>query len=152
MIIYTDGGCLGNPGPGAWAYVSDISGVQVRDAGYEPETTNNRMELQAVIEALRLAKEQASGSVTIFTDSRYVEGGVNEWIQRWEAHGWKTKSRSSVKNRELWEELQGLKRLLEGTGIRVTVKRVPGHSGVELNEECDRLVGEKIAAGRTENL
>ena len=148
MTIHTDGGCLGNPGPGAWAYVADTAGGQVRDAGYAADTTNNRMELQAVIEALKLAQERADGDVTVITDSRYVEGGISEWISRWEANGWKTKSRSPVKNRDLWQELQSLKRALQGRGFRVAFRRVRGHAGVELNEACDRLVTETIAAGR----
>lgn len=148
MTVHTDGGCLGNPGPGAWAYVAELSGRQVRGAGYAADTTNNRMELQAVIEALRLARERAAGDVTVVTDSRYVEGGISEWIPRWEANGWRTKARSPVKNRELWQELQALKRALEGRGFRVEFRRVRGHAGVELNEVCDRLVQEKIAAGR----
>ena len=148
MTIHTDGGCLGNPGPGAWAYVADTAGGQVRDAGYAANTTNNRMELQAVIEALKLAQERADGDVTVITDSRYVEGGISEWIPRWEANGWKTKSRSPVKNRDLWQELQALKRALQARGYRVEFRRVRGHAGVELNEACDRLVTETIAAGR----
>ncbi len=148
MTIHTDGGCLGNPGPGAWAYVADTAGGQVRDAGYAADTTNNRMELQAVIEALKLAQERADGDVTVITDSRYVEGGISEWISRWEASGWKTKSRSPVKNRDLWQELQALKRALQARGYRVEFRRVRGHAGVELNEACDRLVTETIAAGR----
>ena len=148
MTIHTDGGCLGNPGPGAWAYVAEAAGGQVRDAGYAADTTNNRMELQAVIEALKLAQERADGDVTVITDSRYVEGGISEWIRRWEANGWKTKSRSPVKNRELWQELQSLKRALQARGFRVAFRRVRGHAGVELNEACDRLVTETIAAGR----
>ncbi len=148
MTIHTDGGCLGNPGPGAWAYVAEAAGGQVRDAGYAADTTNNRMELQAVIEALKLAQERADGDVTVITDSRYVEGGISEWIPRWEANGWKTKSRSPVKNRDLWQELQALKRALQARGYRVEFRRVRGHAGVELNEACDRLVTETIAAGR----
>ena len=148
MTIHTDGGCVGNPGPGAWAYVADTADGQVSDAGYAAATTNNRMELQAVIEGLRLARERADGDVTVVTDSRYVEGGISEWIPRWEANGWRTKARSPVKNREYWQELQALKRGLEGRGLRVEFRRVRGHSGVELNEACDRMVQETIAAGR----
>ena len=119
MTIHTDGGCLGNPGPGAWAYVAEAAGGQVRDAGYAADTTNNRMELQAVIEALKLAQERADGDVTVITDSRYVEGGISEWISGWEANGWKTKSRSPVKNRDLWQELQALQ-------ARAAGARLPG--------------------------
>ena len=148
MIIHTDGGCVGNPGPGAWAYVAQTAGGQVRDAGYAGDTTNNRMELAAVIHALQLACERADGDVTVITDSRYVEGGIGEWIRRWEANGWKTRSGSAVKNRDLWQELQALKRALQARGLRVEFRRVRGHAGVELNEACDRLVTRTIAAGR----
>ncbi|CAI8010443.1 Ribonuclease H [Geodia barretti] len=148
MTIHTDGGCLGNPGSRRLGLRGRHGRRQVRDAGYAADTTNNRMELQAVIEALKLAQERADGDVTVITDSRYVEGGISEWISRWEANGWKTKSRSPVKNRDLWQELQSLKRALQGRGFRVAFRRVRGHAGVELNEACDRLVTETIAAGR----
>ncbi len=148
MTIHTDGGCLGNPGPGAWAYVAQTAGGQVRAAGYAGDTTNNRMELEAVIQALRLAGERTDGNVTVITDSRYVEGGIGEWIRRWEANGWKTRSGSAVKNRDLWQELQALKRALQARGFRVEFRRVRGHAGVELNEACHRLVTSTIAAGR----
>ena len=152
MRIHTDGGCLGNPGPGAWAYVAETAVGQVTGAGYDGDTTNNRMELQAVIEALKhaggQADPQADAKVEVITDSRYVEGGIVEWIPRWEKNGWKTKSRSPVKNRDLWQELLALKRALQARGFRVEFRRVRGHAGVELNEACDRLVTETIAAGR----
>lgn len=148
MTIHTDGGCVGNPGPGAWAYVAQTAGGQVSGAGYAGDTTNNRMELAAVIHALKLACERADGDVTVITDSRYVEGGIGDWIRRWEANGWKTRSGSAVKNRDLWQELQALKRALQARGLRVAFRRVPGHAGVELNEACHRLVTRTIAAGR----
>lgn len=148
MTIHTDGGCQGNPGPGAWAYVAQTAGGQVSGAGYADRTTNNRMELEAVIRALQLACERADGPVTVITDSRYVEGGVEEWIPRWEANGWRTRSGSPVKNRELWQELQEMKRALQARGFSVELRRVRGHAGVELNEACHRLVTRTIAAGR----
>lgn len=148
MTIHTDGGCVGNPGPGAWAYVAQTAGGQVRDAGYAGDTTNNRMELAAVIHALQLANERADADVTVITDSRYVEGGIGEWIRRWEANGWKTRSGSAVKNRDLWQQLQALKRALQARGLQVRFRRVRGHAGVELNEACHRLVTRTIAAGR----
>lgn len=148
MTIHTDGGCQGNPGPGAWAYVAQTAGGLVRDAGYAADTTNNRMELEAVIQALRLASERADGGVTVITDSRYVEGGIGEWIRRWEANGWKTRSGSAVKNRDLWQALQALRQALQARGFRVEFRRVRGHAGVELNEACHRLVTRAIAAGR----
>lgn len=121
------------------------------DSGFEGATTNNRMELTAVIEALKIARGQgnyqADAEVVVVTDSRYVQGGIEEWIQRWQANGWTTRSRSPVKNRDLWQRLLSLKDGLQARGLRVTVRRVRGHSGVELNEACHRIVTERIAAG-----
>ena len=156
MIIHTDGGCVGNPGPGAWAYVAESVGGALSSCGYESETTNNRMELQAVIEALKSVSArtrlQLDTNVEVVTDSRYVEGGIVEWIQRWQANGWKTKSGAPVKNQELWQDLQGLKRELENKGCSIEFRLVRGHSGIELNEACHRLVTEKIAAGQAGRL
>lgn len=147
MMIHTDGGCLGNPGPGAWAYVAETLGERVHGCGYEGDTTNNRMELQAVIEALKRARALDDLQVEIVTDSRYVEGGIIEWIPRWQANGWKTRSKSAVKNRDLWQEILALKGELEMKGYHLEFRRVRGHAGVELNEECHRLVTDAIAAG-----
>ena len=153
MTIHTDGGCVGNPGPGAWAYVTESVSDGLSNCGYERATTNNRMELQAVIEALKAVsargKPELDSTVEVVTDSRYVEGGIVEWIQRWKANGWRTKSGAPVKNQELWQDLQELKRELEDTGYSIEFRRIRGHSGIELNEACHQLVTEKIAAGQT---
>jgi ribonuclease HI len=141
--VYTDGGCLGNPGRGAWAYVFRRGGSLIRDSGVEASTTNNRMELQAVIKALeRIDTEQPPSRerIEIFTDSIYVKRGITEWILRWVRNGWKTASKKPVKNRELWVRLLGLQERLD-----VGWNWVQGHSGDELNEMCDSMVKERMS-------
>jgi len=141
--VYTDGGCSGNPGPGAWAYVINACDKVVKNSGYSEDTTNNRMELQAVIEALkavRIIREYCSeGIVKVFTDSQYVKKGITEWIKRWEANGWRNSKKEPVKNIDLWRELRALSH-----DVKPLWEWVEGHSGNRLNEECDRLVREKI--------
>lgn len=139
--IYTDGGCSGNPGPGAWAYIVIDGDNRLQDSGSEAATTNNRMELSAVIEALkRIGGKAAAGRVLeVYTDSRYVQQGISDWILRWERNGWRTAAKKPVKNRELWQELRSLSRNLD-----VRWHWLAGHAGHELNEECDRMVGEAM--------
>ncbi|MCX7024071.1 MAG: ribonuclease HI [Spirochaetes bacterium] len=138
LIVYTDGACSGNPGPGGWAYV--VAGDAGPSAsGGEKNTTNNRMELIAVIRAL----EYACGSgapVEVRTDSQYVKNGITAWIGNWKRNGWKTASKEPVKNRELWIELDAL---AERTKARLTW--VEGHAGEEYNERCDELARAEIA-------
>jgi ribonuclease HI len=144
--IYTDGGCHGNPGPGGWAFVAVIGDERVERAGSDPETTNNRMELQAVIEALAYAEKRTStGTISVHTDSQYVKNGITQWIHTWLANGWQTAAKKPVKNRELWSVLHGL-----DTSLKPTWKWVRGHSGNPLNERCDALVQDaiKTAASR----
>jgi len=139
---YTDGGCLGNPGPGAWAYVLRLEGRQVKGSGGMDRTTNNRMELTAVIRALERVLEEAPGgraAVDLHTDSMYVKNGITAWIKRWTANGWLTAAKKPVKNKDLWVELQALARRLE-----VRWNWVLGHSGDELNELCDRMVKDEM--------
>ena len=137
VTCYTDGGCHGNPGPGGWAYVLSVDGTHEEQYGYDPETTNNRMELTAVIEALRRTRElpHAPTNLKIYTDSQYVRNGITDWIIRWKRNGWKTAGKKPVKNRELWETLDTL-----ASELPVTWHWVEGHAGVELNERCDELV------------
>ncbi len=146
-IIYTDGGCSGNPGPGGYAYVillpADGRGPAAREilgSGGEPTTTNNRMELRAVISALREVERAAPGAtVTLNTDSQYVKNGITSWINSWKRNGWRTADKKPVKNRELWEELD------EVAGrVKPAFKWVKGHAGVELNERCDAMVQDEI--------
>ncbi len=132
VIAYTDGACSGNPGPGGW-------GVWLRSGGHEKElcggekmTTNQRMELQAAIEALKALKK--TSAVTIVTDSKYVLTGITEWIHNWKKKGWKNSKKEAVANRELWEELDKL-----NANHQVTWQWVKGHSGDEGNERADEL-------------
>jgi ribonuclease HI len=138
--IYTDGGCHGNPGPGAWAFVITSAGDVVERSGAARDTTNNRMELTAVIEALReVGRRRIDGTVTIHTDSQYVKNGITTWIRTWLANGWRTSSKQPVKNQDLWVELHDLNR-----AIGPDWRWVRGHAGNPLNERCDALVQEAI--------
>jgi ribonuclease HI len=143
VIIYTDGGCSGNPGPGGWAFVLSDGERRRERSGGAPQTTNNRMELTAVIEALETvaADEDLRGRpVELYTDSQYVRNGITDWIKRWERNGWQTSAGKPVKNREYWQELKRL-----DDRLSVTWHWVKGHAGNELNEECDRLVRRETA-------
>lgn len=133
--IYTDGGCTGNPGPGGWAAVI-LSGEQTFElSGGKNETTNNRMELTAVIEALTWWKSKELPPPEIFTDSQYVKNGINSWIFNWKKNGWKTAAKKPVKNQDLWIRLDELNRIAKPDWFWVK-----GHSGDEFNERCDSLV------------
>lgn len=147
VIVFTDGGCSGNPGPGGWAYVINADGAIRERWGAEASTTNNRMELSAVIAALEsvLADQSLSGRpVTVYTDSQYVQKGITTWIVSWKRNGWRTASKDPVKNKELWQALDGL-----AARLRVTWRWVKGHAGNEFNERCDALTQEAIASVRS---
>lgn len=138
--LFTDGACRGNPGPGGWAYIlrHKPTGKESEKAGGEPETTNNRMELQAVIEGLKALKR--SCRVELFTDSEYVRQGLESWMAKWKANGWRRRQRDrweEVKNVELWQELD---QLLARHSVKFT--RVAGHSGHPENDRCDELAVE----------
>ena len=135
--LFTDGGCSGNPGPGGWAYLlrHPASGIEVEQSGGERETTNNRMELTAVIEGLAALKK--ASHVELFTDSVYVGKGMSEWMGKWKANGWRRKEGKRmvpVKNEELWRRLD---ELLAVHDVRYT--RVAGHSGHPENDRVDEL-------------
>ena len=135
VTLITDGACLGNPGPGGWAYLLRYGRHTKELYGAERHTTNNRMELTAVIQGLRSLKEPCQ--VTIITDSQYVKNGITSWIQRWKRKGWKTATGSPVLNRELWIALD------EQVGRhRVQWEWVKGHAGHADNERCDELATE----------
>ncbi len=131
--IFTDGACSGNPGPGGWGVILRYRGTEKELSGGAPETTNNRMELTAVIEALKALKRECD--VVIHTDSRYVMDGVQQWLPNWKQNGWRTSNKKSpVKNVDLWQELDSL---LQKHNIRwIWVK---GHNGHEENERVDKL-------------
>ncbi|MHB1037511.1 MAG: ribonuclease HI [Pirellulales bacterium] len=135
--LFTDGGCSGNPGPGGWAFIlrHPASGKEMERSGSEAQTTNNRMELIAVIRGLEALKRPTR--VELFTDSIYVGKGLSQWMAKWKANGWRRKTRdgwSPVKNDELWRQLDDLVRK---HSLKFT--HVAGHSGHVENERCDRL-------------
>jgi ribonuclease HI len=137
--IYTDGACRGNPGPGGWAATLEL-GEHLRElSGTEAETTNNRMELTAVIRALEALKR--STALRIHTDSEYVRRGITEWIGNWKARDWKTADKKPVKNRDLWERLDELAGQHD-----IEWRWVKGHSGVPGNERVDALANAAIDA------
>lgn len=133
VIIYTDGSCSGNPGPGGWGAVL-LRGDRRREmSDGEPATTSNRMELMGAIGALESLK-QAPLQVTVFTDSQYVQKGITEWIHGWKGNGWKTAARKPVKNEDLWRRLDAAMAL-----HRVGWRWVKGHAGNKHNERADTL-------------
>lgn len=135
--IYTDGACSGNPGPGGWGSVLLYNGHRKELSGGDKETTNNRMELLAVIRAMQALKRPCA--VTIHTDSVYVMKGITEWIDNWKKRNWKTASRKPVKNVDLWQELEAAL-----DSHKVKWKWVKGHSGVPENERADELARNAI--------
>lgn len=146
IIIYTDGGCSGNPGPGGWGVVVIANGEARQLSGGEKNTTNNRMELTAAISALSVIKntpEFAGRKIKLNIDSQYVKNGISVWIKGWKAKGWKTADKKPVKNQDLWMVLDNLNSSLEVEWIWVK-----GHAGIEYNEVCDQLCQEEIAKHR----
>ena len=138
VTIYTDGACSGNPGPGGWAAVLIYNENRKEISGAKKETTNNIMELTAVIEALKLLKYPCE--VDLYSDSAYVVNGFNQgWIYNWRKNNWRTSSKEPVKNKEIWEELYNLSKI-----HKVNFKKVKGHSTNELNNRCDELAREAI--------
>jgi ribonuclease HI len=133
VLITTDGACIGNPGPGGWACILR-SGRVVREMyGSEPRTTNNRMELRAVIEGLRALREPCQ--VTVYTDSEYVRKGVTEWLERWKLNGWKKRDKGKVVNQDLWVELDQAAQQQQ----RIRWEWVRGHANHADNLRCDFL-------------
>ncbi len=141
--IYTDGACKGNPGPGGWGALLRYGTQEKELCGGELETTNNRMELQAVISALNLLKRPCE--IILHTDSQYVKNGISTWIHGWKKNGWKTADKKPVKNADLWLALDEAQRQ-----HKIDWRWVKGHSGHEFNERADQLAnrGVDIALGR----
>lgn len=135
--IFTDGACSGNPGPGGWGAILRYGGHEKELSGHAEETTNNRMELQAAIEALKALKK--SSVVDLYTDSSYVRDGITKWIHGWKKNGWKTANKKPVKNQDLWEELDGLLQAHD-----ISWHWVKGHSGHPENERADQLATSAI--------
>ncbi len=141
--IYTDGGCTGNPGPGGWSAVILMDGTEpIEISGGEVSTTNNRMELAAVIHGLKRVIDLNTdpGDIEVHTDSQYVQRGISEWLPNWIRKGWKTARKNPVKNKDLWMQLNELNDTLntKWTWIR-------GHVGDRWNERCDELVARERA-------
>ena len=138
--IYTDGACKGNPGPGGWGVLLRAGGREKEIFGGEAETTNNRMELTAVIEGLRSLKEKSK--VRVYTDSQYVQKGISEWIHNWKRRGWLTADRKPVKNVDLWKTLDEV-----AHRHYVEWHWVKGHAGHPENERADALANKGIEVG-----
>jgi ribonuclease HI len=137
--IFTDGACKGNPGPGGWGALLRFNGTEREMFGGDPATTNNRMELTAVIEALTALKRPCR--VMLHTDSTYVQKGITEWINGWKARGWRTAAKEPVKNSDLWRKLDEVVR-----GHEIDWIWVKGHAGHEGNERADALANKGVEA------
>ena len=135
--IYTDGACKGNPGPGGWGALIDNDNVQNEIFGGEDNTTNNRMEIMAVIMALKTI--EVDDEITVFTDSKYVQKGINEWIKNWKINGWRSSNKKPVKNKDLWVELDEAV-----VSRKVHWEWVKGHAGNEGNEKADELANQGV--------
>jgi len=146
LRIYTDGGCKGNPGPGGWAFVIIMQTFQgpniiAQEKGGVKDTTNNKMELTAVIEALKKLKTMSvPRQITVYTDSQYVQKGISEWINTWKRNSWRTSDKKPVKNQDLWVELDSLT-----NDFIIIWQWVKGHAGNQYNELCDQMTQEAIA-------
>ncbi|MDC0902349.1 MAG: ribonuclease HI [Gammaproteobacteria bacterium] len=137
VIIYTDGACRGNPGPGGWGALIKYDSVEKTIFGGQANTTNNQMELSAAIEGLAILKEPCN--VELFTDSKYVMDGITQWIQNWKKNNWRTAAKKDVKNKELWQKLDKLI-----AQHQVQWRWVKGHSGDAGNEAADLLANKGI--------
>jgi len=147
VSIYADGGCRGNPGPGGWGVLMRMGDTEKELCGGEPATTNNRMELTAVIRALEALKRPAK--IQVHTDSQYVQKAISTWIHNWKRNGWRTSDKQPVKNAELWQQLDALAQQHE-----IKWLWVKGHAGHPGNERADRLANrgiDELLAGRNCN-
>ena len=145
VVIYTDGACKGNPGPGGWGVLLQSGATTKELYGGETGTTNNRMEMMAVIQGLSALKRPCA--VTLYLDSQYVLKGVTEWLPGWKAKGWRTAAKAPVKNAELWQRLDAL---AHQAGHKIDWRWVRGHNGDAGNERADALanMGVEVALGR----
>jgi ribonuclease HI len=137
IVIYTDGACSGNPGPGGWGALLSWKGQEKELFGGELESTNNRMELMAAIKALESLKR--TGSIALYTDSTYVRDGITKWIHAWKRNGWRTAAKKPVKNEDLWKRLE-----VALVGHSVEWHWVKGHAGHPENERADQLARDGI--------
>jgi len=137
VSIFTDGACSGNPGPGGWGAILHFNGTEKELSGGERDTTNNRMEMMAAIEALKALKKPCT--VTLVSDSKYLKDGITTWIHNWKKNGWRTAARKPVKNADLW---QALEKAIEKHDV--TWEWVKGHAGHPENERADALARSEI--------
>ena len=150
--IYTDGACSGNPGPGGWAMVFNTDDECKTYSGYHTSTTNNRMELMAVIQCLKRMYEHCNKSnvYEIYSDSAYVVNTINnKWLERWKKSGWRTKTNDDIKNRDLWETADYYLNKLDNDGYAFRFIKVKGHAGNTFNELVDKLAREESAKAQT---
>ena len=142
IVLYTDGACSGNPGPGGWGVVLEYAGNRKELSGYDPDTTNNRMELLAVVQGLKSLKEPCN--VEVFTDSTYVYNAFSQqWIEKWIKNDWRNSNRQQVSNLDLWQQLLPLLDI-----HNVNFNKVKGHADNELNNRCDKLARTEIAKNK----
>lgn len=137
VILYTDGACSGNPGPGGWGAILIYKGTVKKISGYSRRTTNNVMELTAVIKGLEILKEKCM--IDVYTDSKYIVDSVTLWLENWIKNGWKTSTKKPVKNIDCWQIIVELKQHHD-----IKWHWVRGHDGNEYNEECDRIARQEI--------
>lgn len=147
VLLFTDGACSGNPGPGGWAYIlrHPISGKERQGTGGHPRTTNNRMELLSVIEGLQALDKPSR--VDLYSDSQYVVNGLREWMDNWKKRGWRTANKKAVQNLSLWQALDELR-----TQHQLAAHWVRGHNNHPENERCDRLAVQAIEQHRHDPL
>jgi len=139
--LFTDGACSGNPGPGGWGLIMRWKGAEKEMCGGEPHTTNNRMEMMAVIEGLNAMKRPCE--IDVYTDSQYVQKGITEWVHGWKKRGWKTADKKPVKNEDLWKMLDEA-----ASRHKVQWHWVRGHAGHAENERADELARQGLEAAR----
>ena len=147
ITIYTDGACSGNPGPGGWGAII-LKNENTKDlSGHELNTTNNRMELTAIVQALRYVQNKTNEStiITIYSDSAYAVNAINlGWVNTWKLNGWKTTKSEAVKNVDLWIKLDDLLHKLTNSSKRIIIKKVKGHAGNFFNEHVDKLAKDEV--------